>query len=77
MENKRNLKIKAVLTPKSTGLDASRVGFPCFDLFFSPLLFSYIFPKSSETPDFDGSCAAEDLLLLNADTSAPAGFQSD
>jgi hypothetical protein len=38
--SKRNLKIKARLTPKNTLLDASGVGFPHFDLLFSLLLFS-------------------------------------
>lgn len=86
MENKCNLKIKAALTPQNTLLGASGVGllgasglgllgasgvgFPCLDL-----LFSYVFPKSLKMSDFDGSCAAEDLVLLNADPSAPVDFQ--
>lgn len=48
-ENKRNQKIKAMLTPKNTLVGASGVGFPRFDLpFLSPLLFSSALAESSE-----------------------------
>lgn len=72
-ENKRNLKIKAMLTPKNTLWVPAVWDFLALIChFFLLCCFPLRWLKAQSGLDFDGARAAEDPVHRNTDPSAPA-----